>query len=101
MVASPALLFCPAGTWATLPSRSTFPVTDLLPGRVAALLLPPLLPVPVSAGAFEQPALIRATMARRPAAVVLYSCFLPACSDCVDTSSMPSVLVTAASLDRA
>jgi hypothetical protein len=28
-------------------------------------------------------------------------CFLPACGDCVDTGSMPSVLVTAASLDRA
>ena len=25
---------CPAGTWATLPSRSTFPVTEMLPGSV-------------------------------------------------------------------
>jgi hypothetical protein len=28
---------------------------------------------------------------------VVYACFLPACDDCVDTSSLPSVLVTAAS----
>src|SRR6266511_597103 len=34
MVAAPAPVFCPAGTSATLPSRSTFPVTDLLPGSV-------------------------------------------------------------------
>ena len=34
MVAAPAVGVLPGGTWATRPSRSTFPVTDLLPGRV-------------------------------------------------------------------
>ena len=54
---------------------------------VAAVLL--LLPVP--AGAFEQPATITASMARRPAAGVFSSWFLPACGDCVDTASLSSV----------
>jgi hypothetical protein len=65
---------------------------------VAAALLLPLLPVP--AGALEQPATITASMATRPAPGVFYSWLLPACGDCVDNGSLPSVLVTAASLDR-
>src|SRR4029450_2596979 len=34
MNAAPAALFWPSVTWATLPSLSTLPVTDVLPGRV-------------------------------------------------------------------
>jgi hypothetical protein len=59
------------------------------------------LPVPVSAGALEQPALIRATMARAASGRSLLLMLSPACGECVDTGSMPSVLVTAASWDRA
>jgi hypothetical protein len=69
--------------------------------RLVAFLLPPLLPLPVSAGVFEQPALIRATTARAASDRSFLLMFLPACGDCVDTGSLPSVLVTAASLDRA
>jgi hypothetical protein len=54
---------------------------------VAAVLL--LLPVP--AGAFEQPATITRAWQGRPAAISFYSCFLPACGDCVDTASLSSV----------
>src|SRR5207249_1848026 len=41
------------------------------------------------AGALEQPATITASMARA-AAVVLSSCLLLACADCVDAVSLPS-----------
>jgi len=46
--------------------------------RLVAFLFPPLLQVPFSAGVFEQPALIRATMARPASGRRFYSCFLPA-----------------------
>jgi hypothetical protein len=45
--------------------------------RVAAVLLPPLLPVPVSARAFEQPAQIRATMARAASGRTVLLMFSP------------------------
>jgi hypothetical protein len=50
---------------------------------------------------FEQPALIRASMARAASGRSVLLMFPSACGDCVDTGSLPSVLVTAASLDRA
>jgi hypothetical protein len=66
--------------------------------RLVAFLLPPLLPF--SEDAFEQPAPIRATMARAASGRSRLLMFSP-CGDCVDTGSLPIVLVTAASLDRA
>jgi hypothetical protein len=44
---------------------------------------------------------IRATMARAASGRSVLPMFPSACGDCVDTGSLPSVLVTAASLDRA
>jgi hypothetical protein len=65
------------------------------------LRLPFVLPVlSFSAGAFEQPTPIRATMARAASCPLLLM-FPSAFGDCVDIGSLPSVLVTAASLDRA
>src|SRR4030095_12290975 len=66
---------------------------------VAAALLLPLLPVP--AGALEQPPTITASMGRRAAAGGVFSYTFPrACVVALTTGSLPSVLVTAASLDR-
>jgi hypothetical protein len=45
--------------------------------RLVAFLLPPLLPLPVSAGVFEQPTLIRATMTRAASGCSVLLMFSP------------------------
>src|SRR6266540_7113312 len=65
-----------------LPLLLLLVVTVLLP---LLLVLVPVLPF--SADPFEQPAPIRATMARAASDRSLLLMFLPACDDCVDTSS--------------